>query len=108
MNIIPISGQCKVKPLSATDSSGSSSSMTLPATGNQMVVVNEGPSIAFFSVGAGAQTATLPNSTPTATSTPILPGYERTFTIPTEATHIAAVCRSGGTATLSVYVGEGA
>lgn len=99
--------QSKTKPISVTDSA--STSTALPATGSSLRIVNEGPNDAFFSVGSGAQTATLPNATPTATSTPVMAGTDMVFSIPdsTTALNISAICRSGGTATLDVQVGEG-
>jgi len=106
-NLIPFSAQAKTLPITVTASA--SVSAALPGQGNSLRVVNEGPNVAFFSVGAGAQTATLPNATPTATSTPILPGEDASFTIPNDAVYnISAICRASGTATLDVQVGEGA
>lgn len=103
---IPFSAQSKTKPISVTDTA--SSSTALPGQGNTLRVVNEGPNDAFISVGSTAQTATLPNSTPTATSTPVLAGSDVSFTIPADSVlNISAICRSGGTATLDVSVGEG-
>ena len=92
-----------------------SSSTALPALGSVVRIVNEGPSIAFVSIGSAAQTAVLPNATPTATSTPVLAGSDVTFSVPNPgaggaaptALNISAICRAGGTATLDVYVGEG-
>ena len=115
INVSPISAQCLVKPISVT--STASTSTALPAIGNSIVVCNEGPNVAFVSIGTGTQVATLPNATPTRTSTPILPGYERTFSIANPGSggaasptplNISAICRASGTATLDVYVGEGA
>jgi hypothetical protein len=107
MALIPFSVQSKTLPISVT--STASASTALPGVaGNSLRVVNEGPNVAFVSVGSGAQTATLPNATPTATSTPILPGTDCTFTIPNDAIYnISAICRASGTATLDVQVGEG-
>lgn len=102
---IPFSAQAKTKPITVTSSA--STSTTLPSLGNTLRVVNEGPNDAFISVGAGAQTATLPNATPVATSTPVLAGSDVSFTIPGDAVlNISAITRTG-TATLSVSVGEG-
>ncbi len=103
---IPFSAQAKTLPISVTSSA--SSSTALPSAGNTLRVVNEGPNDAFISVGTGAQTATLPNATPTATSTPVLAGSDVSFTIPGDAAlNISAICRATGTATLSCQVGEG-
>ena len=69
--------------------------------GNSVRCVNEGPSPCFISIGAGTQTATLPNATPTGTSTPVLAGEDCVFTIPNDAIYnISAICRAAGTATL--------
>lgn len=101
----PFTAQAKTLPISAT--STASSSTALPAKGASLRVVNEGPNIAFISVGSGAQTAALPNSTPTATSTPC-PVGDVTLTIPSNAVlNISAICRANQTAALSVQVGEG-
>lgn len=102
----PISAQCLTLPISVTATA--STSAALPAKGNTLRVVNEGPNIAFISVGSGSQTATLPNATATVTSTPVLPLSDVSFTIPADAIYnISAICRAAGTATLSVEVGEG-
>jgi flagellar capping protein FliD len=101
----PFSAQSLSLPVSVT--STASASTALPAKGNVIRLVNEGPNICFISVGTGAQTATLPNATPTATSTPIAPG-DCTLTIPSDSIqNISAICRASGTATLTVQVGEG-
>lgn len=101
----PFGAQCLTLPISVT--STASTSAALPATGNTLRVVNEGPNVAFISVGTGAQTATLPNATVTATSTPVYPG-DTSLGIPMLAgQQISAVTRVGATATLSVQVGEG-
>jgi len=112
---IPFSAQAKTLPISVTASA--STSTALPAIGNTVRIVNEGPNHAFVSIGTGAQTATLPNATPTATSTPVLAGSDVSFTIPNPQAdsnvgaatplNISAICRASGTATLDVSVGEG-
>ena len=123
---LPISAQSKTKPISVTDSA--STSTALPSIGDSIRIVNEGPNTAFVSIGTGTQVATLPNATPTATSTPVLAGSDVVFTIPSPANtsqvaatepaigsvfatatplNISAICRSGGTALLDVQVGQG-
>ena len=95
-------------PVSVTSSA--STSVALPALGGTLRIVNEGPNIAFISVGTGTQPATLPNATPTGTSTPVLPGCDIILSIPNQAAtplNISAICRESGTATLDVQVGEG-
>lgn len=105
MNIQPFNGQAKTLPISVTSSA--SASTALPAQGSVIRIVNEGTAIAFVSIGTGTQVATLPNATPTATSTPILSGEDLTFSIPSDAIqNISAITRSG-TCTLDVQVGEG-
>lgn len=102
----PFSAQSKTLPVSVTASA--STSAALPATGNTVRLVNEGPNHCFVAIGSGAQTATLPNATPTATSTPVLAGEDCVFSIPVDSTlQISAICRASGTATLCVQVGEG-
>lgn len=104
---IPFSIQAKTLEIDVT--STASTSIALPGQGNSIRIVNEGPNIAFVSVGAGAQTATLPStSAPTATSTPVLNGEDSMFTIPNDQIYnISAICESGQSATLDVQVGEG-
>ena len=100
-------------PIAAT--STASSSTALPAVGSTIRVINEGPNTAFISIGVAAQTATLPNATPTTTSTPVLAGSDQMFNIPNPGgsgsagtpLNISAICRAGATATLQVQVGEG-
>lgn len=110
---IAFSAQAKTKPISVTDSA--SSSTALPGCGTSIRLVNEGPNVCFVSIGSTSQTATLPNATPTATSTPVAVG-DCVLTIPDTGVNsvtagtplnISAICRSGLTATLCVQVGEG-
>ncbi len=108
MNSNPFSAQSKTLPISVTDSSGTSSSTAMPAVGSCVRLVNEGPNVCFVSIGVGAQVATLPNSTPTATSTPVLAGEDLILGVPAvSGLFIAAICRASGTALLDVQVGEG-
>lgn len=105
--LIPFSALVKTLDLSVT--STASASGALPSTGNQVRIVNEGPNVAFVSIGAAAQTATLPaTSSAVATCTPVMPG-DTTLTIPDSATvlNVSAICRAGQTARLSIAVGEG-
>ncbi len=107
MQVLPFTATSKTLPISVTATA--SSSTALPGQGNTLRIVNEGPNVAFVSIGAGAQTAVLPNSTPTATSTPILSGTDVSFTIPNDQVYnISAICRANSTALLDVQVGEGA
>lgn len=117
-----------LRPISAIDvtleiavTGTASTSGALPGIGNTLRVVNDGTATAFISVGAGAQTATVPaTSSPVATCTPILPGEDTVFSIPSPqmtqgadglfaiptALNISAIT-AGGTTTLYVTVGEG-
>lgn len=105
MNVQPFNAQAKTLPISVT--STASASTALPAQGSVVRIINEGSAAAFISIGSGAQTATLPNATPTATSTPVLAGTDITLSIPSDAVYnISAITRSG-TTTLDVQVGEG-
>ncbi len=99
-------------------SASASTSIALPGVGNTIRVVNEGPNIAFVSIGVGAQTATLPATvigSVVPTSTPV-PVGDITLTIPAAANQfpaapvplqISAICRATQTAVLTVQVGEG-
>lgn len=105
MNVLPFSATSLTLPVLVTTSA--STSTALPGKGNSVRLVNEGPNHAFVSIGAGAQTAAIPNATPTATSTPVLAGEDVILSIPNDAVYnISAICRTG-TATLDVQVGEG-
>jgi len=105
-NVIPFSATSLTKPIAVTASA--SASTALPGQGNTVRIVSEGPNVAFVSIGVGTQTAVLPNASPTATSTPILPLTDVVFTIPNDQIYnISAICRASGTATLDVQVGEG-
>ena len=100
------SAQSLTLPVSVTASA--STSAALPAVGNTIRLVNEGPNICFVSIGVGSQTATLPNATVTATSVPVLANCDVTLSIPAvSGLQISAICRASGTATLDVQVGEG-
>lgn len=86
-----------------------SASITLPGTGSVIRIVNEGPNHAYVSIGATTQTATVPTTTATFTSTPILAGTDSTFTLPDgngSRLQLSAICGTG-TATLDIQVGEG-
>ena len=101
----PFSATSLTLPISVTTTA--SSSTALPGAGNSIRIINEGPNHAFVSIGSGAQTATRPNATPTATSTPVLAGEDVILSISNIATlNISAITRTG-TTTLDVQVGEG-
>ena len=104
--LMPFSAQCYTLPISVTATA--SRSAALPSLGSSVRIVNEGPNVAFISIGTGTQTATLPNATVTVTSTPVLAGTDITLSIPDNAVlNISAICRASGTATLDVQVGWG-
>lgn len=98
---------CQAKSLPISVTSTASASTALPSKGNSIRIVNEGPFVAFISVGSGAQVATLPNATPTVTSVPVMPGDTSLSIDPTAIQNISAVCRASQTATLTVQVSEG-
>ena len=105
MQSLPFNCTSLTQPVSVTTTA--SASVALPGKGNSLRVVNEGPNHCFISIGAGTQTATLPNVTPTATSTPVLAGEDLILGIPSDQIYnISAITRTG-TATLDVQVGEG-
>lgn len=108
MNLLPFSGQAKTLAISVT--STASTSAALPAQGNTVRFVNEGPNNCYVSIGAGTQTATVPpTSSPVATCVPIVASTDISLTIPNDQVYnISAVCRASQTATLLVEVGEGA
>lgn len=104
MNIQPFNATAKNLPI--TVSTSASTSTALPASGNVVRIVNEGPGIVFISIGTGTQTATLPNATPNATSCPVLSGTDVAFSIPNDQIYnISAIARTS--AVLNVLVGEG-
>ncbi len=112
MDFLPFPAQSLTLPISVT--STASTSAAIPGRGNSIRIVNEGPNVAFVSIGTGTQTATLPNATSTATSTPVLPGADVILGVSNrerfgaDVLNISAICRAGGTATLDVQAGEGA
>lgn len=84
--------------------------VVLPAgDGKTVRVVNEGPNICFIALGASTVAATLPTTgAGTKTCCAVVPGTDVVFERnPAVDTHISTICRASGTATLSVYVGEG-
>lgn len=117
----------QVKTLPITVGTSASASTALPSFGDTIRIFNEGPNDAFISVGAGAQVATLPNATPTATSVVCPAREDLVFSIPNTGNtsmtapggavigdtfpaatplNISAICRTG-TALLDVSVGMG-
>ena len=78
-------------------------------SGNSIRIVNEGPNICFIALGATNVAATLPTTgTGVTTCTPVLSGSDIILTrSPLVDRYISTICRAGGTATLTVQVGEG-
>ena len=104
--ITPFSAQASA--ISASVTASASASTPLPAKGNTLRVVNEGPNVAFLSIGAGAQTATVPSGSAAQTCMAVLASSDSTFTIPNDAVYnFSAICRAAQTAVLTIYVGEG-
>lgn len=102
----PFTAQSNTINMAVTTTSGATS-VALPGRGETIRIINEGPNIAYLSIGVGAQTATLPSATAKATSTPVLAGTDATFSLPDVAgLQIAAICGTG-TATLDIQVGNG-
>lgn len=92
--------------LSATASA--LAAVALPTTGNAIRIVNEGPNIVFVSIGSSSVLATVPSASATQTSTPILVGVDTIFSRQIDRDlFISTICRSAGTATLTVQCGEG-
>lgn len=109
MIVAPFTATCNGKSVAGTDSS--LTAVVLPTgAGNQVRVVNEGPNVCFFALGAAGVTATLPTTgNGVKTCVAVLAGEDIILTrSPLVDLYISTICRSGGTATLSVYVGEGA
>lgn len=105
MNVQAFIAQGLTLPISVTTSA--STSTALPAKGESIRLVNDGANTCFVSIGAGTQTATLPNATVTATSTPVLPGTDIILSIPPDQIYnISAITRTS-TTTLYAIVGAG-
>ncbi|RQS22420.1 hypothetical protein [Burkholderia sp. Bp8995] len=84
-----------------------SATTLLPAAGNSVRLVNEGPNHAYVSIGEGSQTATVPGTTAEGTCCVVLAGTDITLTIQSDQpSQISAITKTGTTA-LDVYVGEG-
>lgn len=105
MKIDLFSAQSKTRVIAATVTA--SASVALPALGNSVRIANEGAAAVYVSIGAGAQTATVPGTTATATCTPVLAGQDVVFSIPIDAIQNISVIAATGTANVNVSVGEG-
>lgn len=92
--------------------SATSASTTIPAGpqsgNNTLELYNAGASDCFVAVGVGSATAVKPATPGTATAgRPIPAGQPRGFSMPADATHIAAICASGETTTLYITRASG-
>lgn len=108
MNNNLFSAQANTFALNATQAA--SASQQMPFSANGVRIVNEGPSVAFVAITPASTPATLPGAIPGAqTSTPVLPGSDITLAMAqgSAANWISAICRTGGTAALSISTGEG-
>lgn len=95
--------------ISVSATSTASASAQLPDAGNALRVVNEGPNVAFFSVGPGNQVATVPTGSKALTCIPVLANTEVNIVIDgSKVLNFSAVCRAAGTAVLNVQVGKAA
>ena len=105
MNVTAFPCRSYTLPVSVTTTA--STSLALPCTGSHVRIINEGAVMAFVSVGAGTQTATLPNATFTFTSTPVLPGSDIVLSIPSDQIHSVSAITRSSTTTIHCQVGEG-
>ena len=105
------------KVLAVSVTATASASQPLASSGDSIFFLNEGPNIAFVSIGTGAQTATVPGTSAAAavaTSFPVPVGVVMIRSCPEDLTtdpptplNISAICRGTGTATLNVAVNRG-
>ncbi len=95
--------------VAATDAALSAVALPL-SSGNTVRIVNESADVAFVALGATGVAATLPTTgAGVGTCSAVLPGKEVYLRRdPTKDLFISTICRSTKTATLSVYVGDGA
>jgi hypothetical protein len=104
------SAEASGKRLAATTISGGGS-VSLDTVGTSIRVVNHGPDDAYFSVGDGVQTATVPVSgtVAVATCTAVLAHSDITLGLKAgNAPKQIAARTESGTATLDVYIANGA
>lgn len=97
--------------ISVSATAAALSAVALPlGSGNSIRIVNEGPNHVFIALGASSVAATLPTTgAGTNTCTCVLAGSDVTLRRePSTDGYISTICRAAGTATLSVYIGEGA
>jgi hypothetical protein len=87
-----------------------SSPQLLPDIGSVIRIASEGPSTCFVCVSPHDKPllAILPGDSPSDRCTPVLAGEDITLRVDAIKQKISGVCRSGGTAVVSVSVGNGA
>lgn len=94
--------------ISASATATAAVELPLGASGQNVRIVNEGPNVAFLAFSpSGGQLATLPVAGTTSTCDAVLSGEDLTLTLSPTDKFISAICRSAGTAVLTVYVGTG-
>ena len=102
-----LAGQATTVSLAATQASGN---VQLASTGtgqSQVEIQNKGPGWAYVAFGKdNSVAATVPNGA-TAGSYPVGPGQSKLVSVGTNALFMAAICDSGGTATLFATIGYG-
>lgn len=103
----PFYAQAKTFKINVT-----STASTSKALGNidekQIRIVNDGNFTAFFDIGIGVQTATVPTTTAVNTCIPIMAGEDIIFSIPkNQSLQISAICNTGESTTLYVSIGDG-
>lgn len=82
------------------DVTGSSAQTTIATGQNQIRFFNAGAVIVFYEIGSNPTAAV-------ATSTPLFPGNEVTFTKDANATKLAMIGASAGPTTVYVTTGQG-
>lgn len=81
---------------------GTTASAALAAVSNIVEITNDGPDIAFVELGGSTVTAAA------ATGYPVAPGQSKIVSNRlAKATHVAAICASGKTATVYFTAGDG-
>jgi hypothetical protein len=89
-----------------------SQAIALQGAGAVVLVQNVGSGECFIAVGDSTVTAVAAAATPATDATDgsmsVPPGVVASYSVPLSATHLAAVCATGGTTTLRVSRGEGA
>ena len=100
-----ISAQAKTLSVSVT--TASSTAANLPAVGNTVRIVNEGPNNAYVAISAAGTTATVPTGTAAATETPVLAGTDIALDIDGMTQMMICAITATGSATLRMQVSDG-